>query len=146
MQLVVLIVSVSAMPKMVLSLNNPIRLPFIILFCSCVLIGCTGSSSTVIAPGEAAPKFNADLFSGGSASLNQLLEGKLTVLHFWASWCTPCMKELPELEKLSKDLPGLKIVSIAVEDQPAPLKRVIDRFKLSFPVVLDPSGPYTEAL
>jgi thiol-disulfide isomerase/thioredoxin len=42
--------------------------------------------------------------------------GKMVVLNFWATWCAPCLKELPELEKLAERRPG-EVVVLTVSDE-----------------------------
>ena len=41
--------------------------------------------------------------------------GKIMILNFWATWCAPCKKEMPSLEKLAKNHPDLKIFPINLE-------------------------------
>jgi thiol-disulfide isomerase/thioredoxin len=71
--------------------------------------------------GSAAPGgFLVD--AGGRPSPLGPQMGKVTLLHFWASWCPPCRPELPQIVKLADDMAGerdLKVVLVAVEDQPA---------------------------
>ena len=42
-------------------------------------------------------------------------KGKIVILNFWATWCAPCKKEMPSLEKLAQDLPQIDIYPINME-------------------------------
>ncbi len=42
-------------------------------------------------------------------------KGKIMVLNFWATWCAPCKKEMPSLEKLAQDLPQVNVYPINME-------------------------------
>ncbi|MCB0407028.1 MAG: TlpA family protein disulfide reductase [Bdellovibrionales bacterium] len=44
-------------------------------------------------------------------------EDRLTLLNFWASWCAPCKKELPQLNQLAQDLPNLNVVLLNVDNK-----------------------------
>jgi thiol-disulfide isomerase/thioredoxin len=56
--------------------------------------------------------------------------GKLTIVHFWATWCVPCIAELPELDAFDKKYKdqGVKVISIA-EDGVKRMQNVQDFFK-----------------
>lgn len=59
--------------------------------------------------------------SGSNVSLESRF-GRVTLLHFWATWCPPCVTEIPTLKRLVRDLPdraGLRYVLVSVEDNPA---------------------------
>lgn len=59
--------------------------------------------------------------SGSSVSLEGRF-GRVTLLHFWATWCPPCVTEVPTLKRLVRDFPdgaGLRYVLVSVEDNPA---------------------------
>jgi len=47
-----------------------------------------------------------------------------TLVHFWATWCPPCLTEIPALQRLAREFPapGMEVVMIAVEDTPARVK------------------------
>jgi thiol-disulfide isomerase/thioredoxin len=65
--------------------------------------------------------------------------GKKVLLHFWASWCEPCMEELPEIERLWLDLKGkdLVVLSVAIDDDKQSVIEVEKSLKLSFPILAD---------
>lgn len=64
--------------------------------------------------------------------------GDVILVHFFASWCEPCREELPALGRLAaRGAPGLKVLAIAVADNDAPLRRLIETTGIKFPVLLD---------
>jgi cytochrome c biogenesis protein CcmG, thiol:disulfide interchange protein DsbE len=74
------------------------------------------------------------------------------LLNLWATWCAPCVKEMPALQRLHEELApqGLRIVAISVDRPPAvmnpfgqfsgDIRAFVERFGLTFTVLHDPSG------
>ena len=65
-------------------------------------------------------------FSGNEINLNNY-QGKLVIINFWATWCTPCKKEMPSLDKLYRDnkFKNLKIFAVNMEQ---PNKEKTEKF------------------
>lgn len=65
------------------------------------------------------------------------LRGKPLLMNFWASWCPPCVEELPLLSSFYKEnsAKGWQVLGLAV-DQPEPVKRFLSLTPVTFPVVL----------
>ena len=65
------------------------------------------------------------------------LRGKVVVVNFWATWCPPCVEELPMIEAFSREhaAKGLQVLALAI-DQPSAVRRFLERQALSFPVGL----------
>lgn len=68
-------------------------------------------SQTKAEVGQKAPDFETVDFSGNTVRLSQYL-GKPVFIDFWASWCPPCVEEIPEIEKISKEFPDLVVLGI----------------------------------
>ena len=70
-------------------------------------------------------------YKGNALTLTQpqLEEPQRLVVHFWASWCSPCVNEVPELIDYSKKHPAVKFVIVSVDDY----QDDIDKFLKSFP-------------
>lgn len=66
------------------------------------------------------------------------LKGKVILLNFWATWCPPCRKEMPDLEALSKqfEAQGFVVLSIT-DDDPEKVKSYIQKQNITYPVLLD---------
>lgn len=64
-------------------------------------------------------------------------EGKVLVINFWATWCPPCLKEMPEFVALQNEYKekGLQFIGIAL-DETEPVKEFIDSHKITYPVLL----------
>lgn len=63
-------------------------------------------------------------------------DGKLVLLNFWATWCTPCLKEIPLLVQAQKQhgSRGFQIVGIAM-DEIEPVRRFADRLGMNYPLM-----------
>lgn len=68
--------------------------------------------------GGAAPRFTVDLIGGGSFDLDHHLaeDGRPLILNLWASWCTPCRTEMPEISAFAASHPDIAVLGVAVED------------------------------
>ena len=93
--------------------------------------------------GQPAPAFTLGTLDGGRASLTDHRD-KLVVLNFWATWCQPCVLEMPSLEALWQRYRarGLVVVGVSV-DRGSPrglLEPYVRNLKLTFPILLDPDS------
>lgn len=90
--------------------------------------------------GEALPQFELLQVDGSKVSMASAVKGKKYYLvDFWASWCGPCRKEIPNLKKqyeLYKDK-GLQIVSVSIDKNEAAWKKALNEEKLPWPNGLD---------
>ncbi len=91
------------------------------------------------AAGERAPDFNLENFAGGRTRLSDH-RGEVVLLNFWATWCPPCVKEIPDFVKLYDRYRerGLVILGLSVDRNPqSVLPAFIKRHKINYPVLLD---------
>jgi len=100
--------------------------------------GCTGGERSGVNPGDKAPNVSGVDLSGGKISLYDF-KGKAYLVNFWATWCPPCVAELPELQALHEKYKdrGLQVIAIAVDDVPEEVARFKADFKLTFPIFID---------
>ncbi|HUG80333.1 MAG TPA: TlpA disulfide reductase family protein [Bryobacterales bacterium] len=89
--------------------------------------------------GDKAPGFELADDSGQGVNLSDF-RGKYVLLNFWATWCPPCVEEMPSLSALHERLKdqGLVVLGVSVDESEAEYKRFLDRARLSFPTVRDP--------
>jgi cytochrome c biogenesis protein CcmG/thiol:disulfide interchange protein DsbE len=71
------------------------------------------------------------------------LRGKPALINFWASWCEPCRKEAPELERFDRSLGGAaRLVGVDYTDQSDSGREFIEEYGWKFPILEDPDGVY----
>jgi thiol-disulfide isomerase/thioredoxin len=105
-----------------------------------VFIACSDSRRGIY-PGEIAPDVAGRDLVGQPLSLHQV-QGKVLLVNFWATWCAPCMAELPALERLHQSLNamGFTVVGIAVDDSLGNIKDAVNANGITYPVLLDEKG------
>ncbi len=95
-----------------------------------------------IAVGLPAPDFTFPGINGKMVSLSDY-RGKVVQVNIWATWCPPCVDEMPSIEKLYQKLKGGNFEILAVSIDSLGLKAVapfMKKHKLTFPALIDPEG------
>jgi peroxiredoxin len=93
-----------------------------------------------LAVGEPAPAFQVTRLDG-SPLASEELKGRWVLIDFWATWCVPCVRELPHLRKLQEAHPELQVVGISGDRQREALTRFVDQRGISWPQVFDDARP-----
>ena len=95
-------------------------------------------------PGPA-PAFALKDLAGKQVGLKEL-RGKVVFLNFWATWCPPCIEEMPSMEKLHQELEKDGLVTLAVnfQESPAQVKEFFTKHNLTFTALLDRDGKVSE--
>jgi thiol-disulfide isomerase/thioredoxin len=101
-----------------------------------------GSPDRVEGPSKAlppAPDFRLRAFDGRMLALSDV-RGKAVVLNFWASWCTPCREEMPNLQRVYSELrdEGLVVLGIDVLDEEQDARAFLAALKITYPNLFDP--------
>jgi len=74
------------------------------------------------------------------------LAGKVVLVNFWATWCPPCRKEMPDMEALYRRFKDRGLVVLAISDEDEGKVRPFIEGKYSFPVLLDPGRKVNQAM
>jgi cytochrome c biogenesis protein CcmG/thiol:disulfide interchange protein DsbE len=110
-------------------------------------VKATGPGHTLddaIARGErpAAPAVVLPEIEGGSTAALADYRGRVVVLNYWASWCTPCRQESPLLERWHERISarGGTVLGVDILDVTADARAFIRRFRLTYPMLRDRDG------
>jgi len=81
----------------------------------------------------------------GKAWTLQALRGKVVLVNFWATWCDPCRREMPDLETVYRRFKNQGLVVLAISDDDAgKVKQLIVEKRFTYPVLLDPGRKVTD--
>ena len=89
----------------------------------------------------AAPPIDLLLIDGTPLSLQQL-RGKVVLVNFWATWCEPCITEMPSLQRLREQLAadGFEVLAVNYQEGPARISSFVQKLNLTLPIVRDTDG------
>jgi peroxiredoxin len=78
--------------------------------------------------------------SGGGKVRLQEQRGKVVMVNFWATWCPPCLEEMPAMERLYRQQKdgGFTLIAVSVDADPKKVVPFVTEHKLTFPIGLDP--------
>ena len=90
-------------------------------------------------PGGPAPMFRLPAVAGPEVALEGF-RGKVVVLNFWATWCPPCVAEMPSLERLHRQTSGdgVVVLTVSVDQDDEALRSFREKLGLTLPVLRDP--------
>jgi thiol-disulfide isomerase/thioredoxin len=92
--------------------------------------------------GQPAPDFTV---SDGATSVHLAnYRGRVVLLNFWASWCAPCIEEMPSLLELHHEQPDLAVVAISVDEDGSAYSRFLIHHQVDLITVRDPGQKAAE--
>lgn len=111
-----------------------------------LLVAPAAAAGGGVSAGSPAPAFELLDPAGEAVKLSDFA-GRVVVVNFWASWCPPCLEELPELNALHSRLEGEGAVVLAlnVDRARGPALGAVRKLGLTLPVALDPKQSAVEA-
>ncbi|MDR7133495.1 thiol-disulfide isomerase/thioredoxin [Lysobacter niastensis] len=92
--------------------------------------------------GQVIPTVRLPDLDGKTTELPARFTGKTVLINLWASWCGPCIQEMPELDRFaaSQGANGTQVVGIALDDVQA-VRDFLQRIPVHYPILLDQAGP-----
>lgn len=112
----------------------------VLMLCAFVFVLYTSLHDNVVKAGDAAPAFSIKTDEGKTVTARDF-GGKLLILNFWATWCTPCVQEVPSLDNLERTLgpKGLVVLGVSVDKDQKAYQEFLNRFHVSYLTAMDPS-------
>ena len=108
------------------------RLVFVSLLATVALASCGGGSQ--VAVGAQAPNFRLESLAGETVSLESF-RGSPVILTFWATWCQPCIREIPIFKAIEAGSKA-RIVSVSLDEEgPSVVRPFVEKHDLNYPVL-----------
>ncbi len=110
----------------------------LLLLCLPLLLTACGEEAKIAKVGEPAPDFTLVDITGKSWTLSDL-KGQVVFLNFWATWCSPCVREMPSMQKLYEMMPKdkFKMLAVLTNDDPVIAKSFARQFGITIPILDD---------
>jgi peroxiredoxin len=89
-----------------------------------------------LSAGKRAPAFTRPDLDGRLVS-SSVYRGKLVLLDFWASWCAPCIVEIPHLTELQKHYSDrLQVIGVSMDEKAQSAKKVVTTYRINYPIIM----------
>ncbi|HVC96256.1 MAG TPA: TlpA disulfide reductase family protein [Pirellulales bacterium] len=117
------------------------------LFLPVLIFGSSCAKQQSALVGATAPDIEQQLLDGGEFSLKSYRGKQVVMLDFWATWCGPCVQEMPILAKVADDYrdKGVALVCVNQRESASDIRAFLDREKLNVTVGLDSDGTAGQA-
>jgi len=105
------------------------------------LFGCTSrqpnsaSDKAAVKPKGPAPEFELENVAGGKLKALDL-KGKVSVIDFWATWCEPCIAEIPKFNQLHDEYPNVQVIGITVMSPHEDIKPKVKEVGMKYTVLV----------
>ncbi len=96
--------------------------------------------------GGPAPAFTLATLDGRQEALSEF-KGQVVMINFWATWCGPCQQEMPLLDQMYRKYKpaGFTLIGVNIDKDAPPVKELLARKPVSFPVLLDPANKVSKS-
>jgi thiol-disulfide isomerase/thioredoxin len=100
------------------------------------------SGVSVAKRGEPIPLLRLPDLAGRTVAVPATWAGRPLLINIWASWCSPCIEEMPELQRFAQTqgANGVQVVGIALDD-PEAVRAFLARVPVNYPILIDAPGP-----
>ena len=124
-----------------MSTNSVLRGALILLTVCFVGLIAFSLRDTSAKVGGTAPEFSIKTDTGEKITPDSF-GGKVLVLNFWATWCPPCIQEIPSLSRFQKRFAGsgVKVVAISIDKNRNKYQNFLQRIRVSFDTAWDPNA------
>jgi peroxiredoxin len=95
----------------------------------------------IVNVGDSAPDFSITADNGRTIT-NSNFGGRLLVLNFWATWCQPCVEEVPSLDQFAREMSnsGVVVLGVSMDSNPKLYRDFLSRSHVSFMTARDPAA------
>jgi cytochrome c biogenesis protein CcmG/thiol:disulfide interchange protein DsbE len=124
-----------------MKLDRIIQAGIVAMLCAFVGVLYISLHETVVQVGDSAPEFSIKADNGKVLTAKDF-GGKVLILNFWATWCPPCVHEVPSLNRLASALgpKGLVVLGVSQDKDPKAYQEFLDRFHVSYMTAREPSA------
>lgn len=124
-----------------MNINNALKTLLLALTLAFIGVIAWSMRDTSAKEGGKAPAFSITTDEGHKISAASF-GGKVLVLNFWATWCAPCVQEIPSLDGFQKEFAkdGVVVVAVSVDKNPQRYRSFLDHVHVSFDTARDPSA------
>lgn len=121
--------------------NNALKALLLVLTLAFLGVIAYSLRDTSAKEGGQAPQFSITTDEGRRITATSF-GGKILVLNFWATWCAPCVQEIPSLNEFQKEFAnkGVVVVAVSVDKNPQKYRTFLDHVHVSFNTTRDPTA------
>ena len=121
--------------------NNTLRSLLVVLTAAFLGVIVFSLRDTSAKEGGTAPQFSLTTDQGEHITPTSF-GGKVLVLNFWATWCAPCVQEIPSLNQFQREFAkeGVKVVAVSIDKNPQRYKTFLKRIPVAFETKRDPDA------
>ena len=124
-----------------IGIDRALRVGILLLTVALVAVVASTLRDRLVVAGDSAPGFEVTTDSGRKISVDNF-GGRVLVVNFWATWCPPCINELPSLNAMAAELKGngVVVLGISVDKDKAAYDKFLKKVKLNFETSRDPGA------
>ncbi|MCB1564271.1 MAG: TlpA disulfide reductase family protein [Lysobacteraceae bacterium] len=118
------------------------------LLASLMFLAFAGSAAAVVTETAERPSLEVKTVNGEDWRLSDL-RGQWVIVNFWATWCSPCLAEMPDIDEFDQSRDDVSVIGLAFEEiEQADLKAFIEKHPVKYPIAWvdtwDPPADFAE--